>query len=120
MNTAPGRRKDWLWKHGSNASECSILRWVAHTNFWTLGTGASIWLIGDTTSSCLPNGIDLPILLVDGALVMSAVISASPSEIVIELDGYSRRMTPAEPRSSAGMSELHGSEWILGERVRSV
>ena len=93
------------------------LGWAAHTTFWTLGTGTSIWLVGDTTSWYPPNGIDMPILLVDGAVVMSTVISASPSEIVIELDGYRRHMTPAAPHSP-GTSKFPGSEWILGERMK--
>jgi hypothetical protein len=46
-------------------------RWVAHTNFWTLETGTLIWLIADTTSSYPSTGVDLPILMIDGALVMS-------------------------------------------------
>ncbi|MBR1142628.1 hypothetical protein [Bradyrhizobium sp. AUGA SZCCT0431] len=93
-------------------------RWVAHTNFWTLETGTLIWLIGGTTSSYPSTGVDLPILLIDGALVMSTVVNASPSEIVIELCGYRRRMTPAVPGSSGTTSNFPGSEWILGERVR--
>ena len=76
--------------------------WIANTDSWTLETGTSIWLIGDATTSYPPNGIDLPITLVsDGAVVMSTVISASSSEIVIELGGYRRRMTPTAPRAIA-------------------
>jgi hypothetical protein len=63
------------------------LRWTAHTNCWTLEIGTLISLIGDATSSYPPMGVDLPILLIDGALVMSTVTNASPSEIVIELCG---------------------------------
>jgi hypothetical protein len=92
--------------------------WIANTDSWTLATGTSIWLIGDTTSSCPPNGVDLPIVQVkDGAVVVSTVISASPSEIVIELDGYCRRMTPAAPGPLGRTRRFLGSEWVLGKPV---
>jgi hypothetical protein len=92
--------------------------WLANTDSWTLDTGTSIWLIGDTTSAYPPNGIDLPITLVsDGAVVMSTVIRASSSEIVIELGGYRRRMTPAPPRPPGRAPKFFGSEWILGKPV---
>jgi len=92
--------------------------WLANTDSWTLETGTSIWLIGDATTSYPPNGIDLPITLVsDGAVVMSTVISASSSEIVIELGGYRRRMTPAAPGPPGRAPKFLGSEWILRKPV---
>ena len=91
--------------------------WAAHTSFWALGTGTSIWLVGNTTSKYPPSGIDLSILLVDGAIVKGRVISATPSEIVIELDGYRRRMTPAKPNSYDRPRRFPGSEWILGKPI---
>lgn len=91
--------------------------WAAHTNYWTLATGTSIWLVGDTTTPYPPNGTDLPILLVDGAVIQSHVVRASLSEIVIELGGYHRHMTPAAPRSSGKTRRFPGSEWILGKPV---
>jgi hypothetical protein len=91
------------------------LGWVAHTNFWTLGTGTSYWLVGETNSLYPPNGADLPILLVDGAVIESRVVGASLSEIVIELGGYRRRMTPAAPDSLGRTRRFPGSEWILGK-----
>jgi hypothetical protein len=60
----------------------------------------------------------LPILLVDGALVMSIVMSASPSEIVIELDHYRRRMTPASPASLSEIGKFPGSKWTLGPLMK--
>jgi hypothetical protein len=90
--------------------------WVAHTNSWTLETGTSIWLMGD--SSYPPNGIELPILLIDGALVMSTVISASPSKIVLELNHYRRSLIPAAPNSLSDIGKFPGSEWILGPRLK--
>ena len=93
------------------------MAWAAHTHFWTLETGTSIWLVGDTDSSCPPSGTDLPILLVDGAIVNGRIFSASPSEIVIELFGYRRRMTPAAPNLPGSASEFPGAEWILREHV---
>jgi hypothetical protein len=56
--------------------------------------------------------------LADDAVVMSTVISASPSEIVIERDGFRWRMTPAAPRFPARTSRFPGSEWILGARLK--
>lgn len=91
--------------------------WAAHTNFWTLGTGTSIWLVGATATRYPPSGADLKILLVDGAIVIGRVISATPSEIVIELDGYRRHMTPAAPYSQDRPRRFPGSEWILGKPV---
>ena len=97
------------------------LGWAALTNAWTLGTGTLIFLTAsfeaDRVPSIPPSGIDLPILLVDGAVANSRVISASPSEIVIELDGYRRRMTPVSPPLPPGTRGFPGSGWILGSRV---
>lgn len=92
--------------------------WAAHTNSWTLETGTSIWLVADTRSSRPPNGVDLPILLVDGAIIKGRILSSSPSEIVIELFGYCRRMTPAVLRSHGMTNEFPGTEWILRELVK--
>lgn len=97
------------------------LGWAALTHAWTLGTGTLIWLTNsfeaDRVPSIPPSGIDLPILLVDGAIANSRVISASPSEIVIELDGYRRRMTPVSPPLPPGTRGFPGSGWILRSRV---
>ena len=99
------------------------MSWAAQTNFWTLGMGTSLRL----TTSCVdghsillypPDGIDLPILLVDGTVAKSKVVSSSPSEIVIELEnGHRRRMIPIAPRLPTGTNEFPGLEWILRERV---
>ena len=93
------------------------LGWAAHTSFWTLGTGTSIWLVGDTPAKYPPVGSDLRILLIDGAVVECLVVRASPSEIVIELDGYRRPMTPAAPGLLGRTRRFPGSEWILGKPV---
>jgi len=93
------------------------LGWAAHTNSWTLGTGISLWLIGDTYSKYPPRGSVLQIRLVDGAVIECLVARASRSEIVIELDGYHRRMTPAAPRFPGEARRFPGSEWILGKPV---
>jgi hypothetical protein len=85
----------------------ATLGWAAHTTFWTLETGTPIWLVGSPLSSHPPRGTNLPILLADGAVVESRILSASRSKIVIELDGCRRLLTPAR--------RLFGSEWILGK-----
>jgi hypothetical protein len=94
----------------------ATLGWAAHTTFWTLETGTSIWLVGSPLSSYPPKGTDLPILLADGAVVKSRIVSASRSKIVIELDGYLRLLTPA-PVSPDRKRRLFGSEWILEKPV---
>ena len=94
--------------------ETPQLAWAGHTNFWTLGTGTSIWLVGQTTSSHPRSGTNLRIALADGAVVLCRVVRASRSEIVIELDGYHRSMTPA-PRHSRTWQRFPGSEWVLGK-----
>jgi hypothetical protein len=95
-------------------SGVATLGWAAHTTFWTLETGTSIWLVGSPLSSHPPRSTDLPILLADGAVVRSRVVSASRSKIVIEIDGCRRVLTPA-PRSIDRKRRLFGSEWILGK-----
>ena len=89
--------------------------WAAHTHHWTLGTGISVWLVGDDNSLAPPAGAELPIILGDAAVVASMVIETSASEIIIELYGTPRRMTRAAPQNSTGT--FPGAEWILGERV---
>jgi hypothetical protein len=92
----------------------AALGWAAHTTFWTLETGTPICLVGSPLSSHPPRGTDLPILLADGAVVKSRVVSASRSKIVIDLDGCRRLLTRA-PRSIDRKRRLFGSEWILGK-----
>jgi hypothetical protein len=70
--------------------------------------------VGDTTSSLPPNGIGLPILLADGAVITSRVVMASRAEIIIELAGYGRRMVRAR-HSRCMARRFPGSEWILGK-----
>jgi hypothetical protein len=96
------------------------LDWAAHTNFWTLGIGTSVWLtsgVKDCNPSYPPDGINLPILLVDGTVTKSKVVSSSACEIVIELEnGHRRRMTPIVAQHTEA-SEFPGSEWILHEHA---
>jgi hypothetical protein len=62
-------------------------------------------------------GIDLPILLVDGTVAKSKVVSSSACEIVIELEnGHRRRMTPIVAQHTEP-SEFSGSEWIMHEHA---
>jgi hypothetical protein len=62
-------------------------------------------------------GIDLPILLVDGTVAKSKVVSSSACEIVIELEnGHRRRMTPIVAQHTEP-SEFPGSEWIMHEHA---
>lgn len=93
------------------------LEWAGHTQFWTLETGAKVWL---RTNAILvtypPKDIDLPILLGDGTVIMTMVVSSSRRQIVIELDsGHRRRLTPG----TSGFSPrgFPGSEWIVQLRL---
>jgi hypothetical protein len=78
------------------------------------------WLtsgVKDCNPSYPPDGIDLPILLVDGTVAKSKVVSSSACEIVIELEnGHRRRMTPIVAQHTEP-SEFPGSEWILHEHA---
>ncbi|MDA9404506.1 hypothetical protein XH79_38015 [Bradyrhizobium sp. CCBAU 45389] len=91
------------------------MAWAAHTHYWTLSTGASVWL---TTSVKLerfpPVGTDLPIVLGDATIINTIVLASSPSAVVIELDsGHLRRLTLASHPSLA----VQVSEWIVQRRV---
>ncbi|MDQ8730519.1 hypothetical protein [Bradyrhizobium sp. LHD-71] len=83
-----------------------------------LQTGASVWLTtSDNRQPLPPAGAELPIVLGDATLIMSTVLSSSPSAIVIELDcAHLRRLTPARGRS-ANPASFPGSEWIVQLRV---
>jgi len=71
----------------------------------------------DCNPSYPPDGINLPILLVDGTVTKSKVVSSSACEIVIELEnGHRRRMTPIVAQHTE-TSEFPGSEWILHEHA---
>jgi hypothetical protein len=64
-----------------------------------------------------PGDGPLPILLVDGTVTKSKVVSSSACEIVIELEnGHRRRMTPIVAQHTE-TSEFPGSEWILHEHA---
>jgi len=62
----------------------------------------------------------LQIRLIDGVVIECLVARASRSEIVIELDGYHRRMTPAAARFLGEARRFPGSEWILGKPVHGL
>jgi hypothetical protein len=94
------------------------LEWAAYTSAWEFSIGVSIWLAGKTGALYPPNGIALPILLVDDAVVMSTVIGASADEIIIERDGLRWRLIPAPPTSRAQKSRFPGAEWIISGRSR--
>jgi hypothetical protein len=84
--------------------------WAAQTNSWTLDIGTSIWLVGDDGASHPPAGYDLPILLIDGAIVSAIVLNASSSEITLKLFDFMWRLTPA---AAGRTSSFPGAEWIL-------
>jgi hypothetical protein len=73
-------------------------------------------LAGKTGVSRPPNGIPLPILLVDDAVVMSTVILATAKEIIIERDGFRWRLRPVPPMSQQ-KSRFPGVEWIITDRL---
>ena len=88
--------------------------WSASTNSWTLDIGTSIWLVGDDGASHPPAGYDLPILLIDGAIVSAIVLNASSSEITLKLFDFMWHLTPA---AAGGTSSFPGAEWILSGRA---
>ena len=94
------------------------MEWAGHTHFWTLETGAKVWLrTDDKRGSFPPEGIDLPILLGDGTVISSIVLSSSPVRIVIELDsGHLRRLTSGKS-SRLSPRGFPGSEWIVQRRA---
>ena len=84
---------------GGQSLQQSDMAWAAHTHYWTLDTGASVWLTTSAKRRAYPpEGIDLPILLGDGTVINSTVFSSSPAAIVIELDGcHLRRLDFGTP-----------------------
>jgi hypothetical protein len=88
--------------------------WSARTNSWTLDIGTSIWLAGDGGASYPPAGYDLPIHLIDGAIVSAIVLNASSSEITLKLFDFMWHLTPA---AAGGTSSFPGAEWILSGRT---
>jgi hypothetical protein len=51
--------------------------WAAHADSWAMRTGTSHWpCLKDAINASPPDGIDLPILLVDGMVAKSSVVQA--------------------------------------------
>jgi hypothetical protein len=91
--------------------------WAAHTDYLTLRNGATLWLMGPcsqvTTAASPPDGVEFPILLGDGTVAMTKVISSGPSEIVIELEEGHLVLLTSVRRWPACASNFPGSEWIV-------
>jgi hypothetical protein len=91
--------------------------WAAHTHYQAIRNGATLWLMGPcsqvTTSASPPDGIELPIILGDGTIVMTKVVESGPSEIVVEVEeGQFALLTPLR-HPPTGTSDFPGSEWIV-------